>query len=191
LRRSTERCRRDTWTPQRGCSRREPTDARLLQTERLRSALPPATPRWGRSSTAMRKIELTVLALILPVAYGCGSTCPETEGGRRMWDAVWHNDAKALGDLLDRGAAPANGDNCGHSLRAANRDAPLHIAAWHGNTEIMKVLLAHGASVDPLDVGAYTPLHLAASAGQDQAVAFLIAAGANVNARSKEEARTA
>ena len=95
-----------------------------------------------------------------------------------MWDAVWHNDAKALGDLLDREAAPANGDNCGRSLRAANRDAPLHIAAWHGNTEIMKVLLAHGASVDPADAGAHTPLHLAASAGQDQAVAFLIAAGA-------------
>src|SRR5437762_1093789 len=109
----------------------------------------------------MRKIELTVLALVLPIAYGCGSTCPETEGGRIMWDAVWHNDAKALGDHLDIGAVPSSVDNCGCSLRAANREAPLHIAASHGNTEIMKGLLAHAAIVDSLDAGAYTPLHLA------------------------------
>uniref|UniRef100_A0A8B9NJE7 Ankyrin repeat and SOCS box containing 12 n=1 Tax=Accipiter nisus TaxID=211598 RepID=A0A8B9NJE7_9AVES len=54
------------------------------------------------------------------------------------------------------------------------------------STPLMKVLLAHGAEVDSLDVKAQTPLFMAVSNGHQECVKVLLEAGANPVARLPE-----
>lgn len=56
---------------------------------------------------------------------------------------------------------------------------PLRLAATWGCVRSMKVLLAHGAEVDSLDVKAQTPLFMAVSNGHRECVKVLLDAGAS------------
>ncbi|XP_061862898.1 ankyrin repeat and SOCS box protein 12 [Colius striatus] len=56
---------------------------------------------------------------------------------------------------------------------------PLRLAATWGCLRSMKVLLAHGAEVDSLDVKAQTPLFMAVSNGHQECVELLLDAGAS------------
>ncbi|XP_048338854.1 ankyrin repeat and SOCS box protein 12 [Sphaerodactylus townsendi] len=56
---------------------------------------------------------------------------------------------------------------------------PLRLAACKGHVRCLKVLLAHGAEVDSLDVKAQTPLFTAVSSGHLDCVRALLEAGAN------------
>lgn len=58
----------------------------------------------------------------------------------------------------------------------------LHCAAEMGRVEIITVLLAAGAHVNPRATDGKIPLHLAAMNGHTEAVKALLAAGADVNA---------
>ena len=60
---------------------------------------------------------------------------------------------------------------------------PLHIAAYKGHTDIIRMLLAYGASVDGEDGFFRTPLHFAAANGHTSVVQLLLDTGANPNAR--------
>ena len=84
----------------------------------------------------------------------------DTALGRLEDDAV-------LEALLDAGAAAGAGDRQGR--------APLHIAAAHGQTGAVRLLLAHGARADAADDWGGTPLHRAQDAGVAR---MLLAAGA-------------
>ena len=59
----------------------------------------------------------------------------------------------------------------------ANGFAPLHIAAFDGNTEVVKELIRLGANVNARGKG-YTPLDIASVGGHDSTVSALLAAGA-------------
>ncbi len=62
----------------------------------------------------------------------------------------------------------------------------LHWAAWHGQAELARAILAHGANVRAAtELGGYTPLHLAAETGSAAVVEMLIAHGAEVDARTR------
>ncbi|XP_071425547.1 LOW QUALITY PROTEIN: ankyrin repeat and SOCS box protein 12 [Pithys albifrons albifrons] len=56
---------------------------------------------------------------------------------------------------------------------------PLRLAATRGCVRSLRVLLAHGAEVDSLDVKAQTPLFVAVSNGHQECVAALLGAGAS------------
>ncbi|NXX10416.1 ASB12 protein, partial [Podargus strigoides] len=56
---------------------------------------------------------------------------------------------------------------------------PLRLAATKGHVRSLKVLLAHGAEVDSLDVKAQTPLFMAVSNGHQDCVKVLLEAGAS------------
>lgn len=58
---------------------------------------------------------------------------------------------------------------------------PLHWAAQHGHTEVVRTLIDNGTDVNARDVFGRTPLHLAVS--HPEIIALLLEAGANVNAR--------
>ncbi|PTB63230.1 ankyrin, partial [Trichoderma citrinoviride] len=87
--------------------------------------------------------------------------------------------------VLLRGASPDILDTYGW--------APLHLAAWNGNADVMRILVDGGADIElrkiwnqpPLfdryrtEHSGTTPLHQAASRGHLPAVELLLAAGAD------------
>ncbi|KAL6716642.1 hypothetical protein ACLMJK_006210 [Lecanora helva] len=58
----------------------------------------------------------------------------------------------------------------------------LHIAAEVGNTELAKLLIHHGATIDSLEAQGETALHFAARTGATPLVRLLLDAGAKANA---------
>jgi len=84
--------------------------------------------------------------------------------------------------LLDSGANP-------NSLVKSTLATPLHMAALHGRLDVAKLLLEHGAKLEPRGsdklYGA-TPLYLAAQNGNFDMVNELINAGADVNCRLRK-----
>jgi ankyrin repeat protein len=61
-------------------------------------------------------------------------------------------------------------------------DTPLHYAAWHGATNIVRFLLRAGADVNARGNDGYAPLHYAARYGKAAAARAVLAAGAVVDA---------
>lgn len=84
---------------------------------------------------------------------------------------------KQLLELLIRkggASAPVNEKN-GQQL------TPLHIAADRGATDLMEVLLKHGAKINALDGLGQTALHRASRVGQLGAVQTLLSYGADLS----------
>ena len=111
-----------------------------------------------------------------------GAVLPIGHNGRTLLHAA---SADGLVDvaqwLLDIGA-DAN-------AQADSRGTPLYIAAMNGHSEIVRILLGHGADVN-LKAAAmenYTPLHKASSGGHLNVVQLLIEHGADVHARDKNQ----
>jgi len=57
----------------------------------------------------------------------------------------------------------------------------LHQAAWHGEAQKLKSLIASGANLDARDARGRTPLHVATFARQRDAIRLLAKAGANLD----------
>jgi hypothetical protein len=104
--------------------------------------------------------------------------------------SAFSNDADTVRLLLSKGADPNSKDAAGFT--------PLLAAALNGdrNTEVVRLLLHHGANVNavcaetletvkngPLAIGLLTPLLSAAPYGNYETVSLLVNAGANVNAK--------
>eukprot|EP00111_Clytia_hemisphaerica_P001648 TCONS_00004672-protein len=74
----------------------------------------------------------------------------------------------------------------GCNVNQANKDkmTALHVAADHGNTEIMEVLVKANAELNVLDEMLQTPLHRAAQSDHTQACRVLLMNGADQTVRS-------
>ncbi len=59
---------------------------------------------------------------------------------------------------------------------------PLHIAAYGGSTDIVRLLLNHGANVNAEDLNGNSALHFAARKGQTDVARLLLDRGANMEA---------
>jgi len=89
--------------------------------------------------------------------------------------------------LLDAGAyAEAHIDTTEMYTRPPHqlKITPLHLAAWHGKMDIVRLLLARGAKVDAATRGYITPLHFAAGGGHLKMVELLITHGADPLAKT-------
>jgi ankyrin repeat protein len=88
--------------------------------------------------------------------------------------------------LLAKGADVQAKDKYGRTpfqrLSNTNLDYINHNALF----ELMKFLVAHGASVNDYDDEGNTPLHLAAEKGHADFILFLIEIGADINAKDRE-----
>ncbi len=111
-------------------------------------------------------------------------------GQRRLWPAardVIYANTSALKSRLDTGLSPDSTVSMGYPL---NMDISLlDLAIQAGQRGVIKLLLSHGANVNPPDeiaadgapLGPEAPLPLAASYGEDDVVKLLLRRGANIN----------
>jgi ankyrin repeat protein len=93
-------------------------------------------------------------------------------------------DAAAAGDL-DRIVAHVDEDPSLVASTSGDGFAPLHLAAFFGRHDAVRLLLARGADPDVVGKGwmTGTPLHAAASARHAEVVGTLLEAGANPDVR--------
>ncbi|MGO8673177.1 MAG: ankyrin repeat domain-containing protein [Capsulimonadaceae bacterium] len=100
--------------------------------------------------------------------------------------------AASVQDLLDKGADPNARGTVFHpsgpdrKATAAHGPTALMLAAWWGEADVVKVLLAAGADIEARDGHGSTPLMYAAGGDQTRssvAVAELLDAGVHVNAQ--------
>ena len=77
----------------------------------------------------------------------------------------------------------------GVALQLANMrgETPLHLAAFVGCDEIVKILIEEKVALNPQNVDGETPLHMAAWQGHLKTAQILIKAGASTSVRSKKE----
>ncbi len=124
---------------------------------------------------------------------------PSAASKRRPWEDWWkkkkHNNSKLLVaaekgekelviNLIDQ---KKHGDLAADvNAKGLDEFTPLHYAANEGHTEVVELLLRHGARVDAVSSTQRTPLHVACNRGLKEIAAFLLAAGANVNAQDKD-----
>ncbi|HEX5964917.1 MAG TPA: ankyrin repeat domain-containing protein [Pyrinomonadaceae bacterium] len=94
--------------------------------------------------------------------------------------AVFFGQSDVVTALLDAGA----------EVNAASRESmkvtPLASAAASKQTEIARVLIAHGANVNARAAGGHIPLHEASANGNVELVKLLIENGADVNAKTDD-----
>jgi ankyrin repeat protein len=106
-----------------------------------------------------------------------------TEGGRHFVVALGTGDPLLAEHCLKRVAAlqePARSE----LVRFVSREyanAAIHSAAWRGNIDAVRRLIALGADVDRPNRLGQTPLWLAASGGHPNIAALLVEEGADVN----------
>jgi ankyrin repeat protein len=97
-----------------------------------------------------------------------------------IFEAATFGDLDRLSELL--------GDDPG-LLEAVSGDGftPLHLAAFFGQTDAVRLLLARGAACDPAGAGwmTGTPLHAAASGSHASIVRLLLEAGADPNTHQR------
>ncbi|OAX55531.1 ankyrin repeat domain-containing protein [Xanthomonas graminis] len=86
--------------------------------------------------------------------------------------AIWHEQPRALGALLDAGANPAE--------PGMDQETVVHMAAMAKDPHYLKLLLQHGAPVDPVSArGHWTPLFRALQSKRDEQIQLLLQAGAD------------
>ncbi|MBN1271211.1 MAG: ankyrin repeat domain-containing protein [Candidatus Aminicenantes bacterium] len=98
-----------------------------------------------------------------------------------IFEAIVKGDLTTVKSLLEKdpGLLMAKG---------RNGVTPLHIAAFEGQLEIVKMLCEKGADVRAGDTQLGTPLHYAAYNGQDAVVGFLIDRGVDVDIKNESGA---
>lgn len=102
---------------------------------------------------------------------------------------------KSLGDVhaLARGGhvhrlrAMLESDPSAAKAKDAKGETPLHHAARHGDVEVIKVLLAHGADPNAKTPVGATPLHVARAFGEEKAAKVLVEAGAKTGSELSDD----
>jgi len=83
-------------------------------------------------------------------------------------------------------AAPSKADQVIVNHEDPNKEAPLHVSCRYGNTEIVELLLMHGANLSLVDGNGWTCLHSVCKGGHAETLAFLLDAGADVFLEEKD-----
>ena len=130
--------------------------------------------KWG----GIRKGMFVMYGILVLLFLGC-DTAPTT-----LKEAVVRGDAKAVERILSSQGYTMQMDQSG--------ETPLHLAAVRGYSEVVHLLLKHGALADAkVGEGAWqgwTPMHYAAQEGHAQVVRLLLTYGANINATTGDGA---
>jgi ankyrin repeat protein len=103
-------------------------------------------------------------------------------GATALHLAAGRGHIKAVQILLAAGADPNSSSGSG--------ETPLQAAAYIGRHDVVKLLLDHGARVDPREhLSGLTALHRAALGGDPETIKLLLARGSDVNAKESPNGR--
>ena len=97
-----------------------------------------------------------------------------------LMEAVLAGDREAAGSLLEQGADPDVHDT-------DQQWTALHLAARDNDAELVKLLLDHGAEVDPVDTFGNTPLWRAVFAAGEDTIRTLLEHGADPDRKNHSD----
>lgn len=133
----------------------------------------------------MKYVARFVFVAAIMFMAGCASlTAKDRTLDANLIAAVKDRQADAVANLLKEGANV--------NVRDRGGMTPLHWAAYSGDFEVLKALIAHGANVKTRQRGGeFTPLHFLAYTAHDhkhwrEETELLLAHGAEINARDNE-----
>ncbi len=148
------------------------------------------------------KPPFTGVVLLLLATAGCGDVRATLEDVARFANREFERqrDAESVrADTLLEASFKGNDEMVRHMLeadpkraseRVRSRDATgmtaLHLATWGGHTEIVRILLKHGADVNARDGSGDTPLMLAVRWGLPELMDLLLAHGADASIRDDQ-----
>ncbi len=118
----------------------------------------------------MRNILISFLVL-------CSMIIGQTAFANSIGEAIENDDMQALNRLLSEGA-DVNGEGSW---------TYLHHAAWHGNVKAIRILLANGAVVGPLDGNGQTSFDFLARNNDVEGVRAMLQFGVDINTRNSME----
>ncbi len=116
-------------------------------------------------------------ALMLPALFTvlAASAGHAQEAQARLWNAAVSGDTVALVQAIDAGAVVDSLD-----VRSnPNGRRALNWAAWNNRVPVIRILVAHGATVNGSNLTGFSPLHHAAESGSLEAALALLTAGAD------------
>jgi hypothetical protein len=125
----------------------------------------------------MRKIVFSALVPLLILAGANGVCLADVNDD--LFDAAQRGNGEKVKLLLTKGA------DINYKDKIVLGHTPMTIAAAFGHTEIVKLLLDHGAPVDQQNEDGVTTLQCAASTAKSEMVKLLLDRGADVNHRDK------
>ena len=72
------------------------------------------------------------------------------------------------------------------NAKTSQGNSYLHIACYHGHTEIARLLVESGQDINAVGTGNNTPLHFAAAQGHRSTADYLLSSGANVQLKNSQ-----
>ncbi|EXJ68497.1 uncharacterized protein A1O5_08290 [Cladophialophora psammophila CBS 110553] len=102
----------------------------------------------------------------------------DSEGVSPLWTAAQKGSVETVNLLVSRPNVEID------AMPTDIKRTALHQAAQGGHTEIVRVLLEHGANVDPKDLRGITPLWSAAQRGSEEIVTMLLQKNASADTMS-------
>jgi ankyrin repeat protein len=129
------------------------------------------------------KATIISAVVLIVVAVSVFFVWRATDHRAELRNLLMRGDAKGLDELLTKHPSLANAKNVDGQGQGWT---PLHAAAYMGDTEILKVLLAHHANTEARDKRGLTPLLWTTFGGKPQAAAALLSGGADINAKGRD-----
>lgn len=114
--------------------------------------------------------------ITLLVEHGANLNQADERGRTPLFMSCYKGHLKAVEQLLNLSDV-----QIALKVRNSDRQTVLHAASMRNHTEIIKILLTHGAEVDAVDIDRNTPLILAVIKGYKQVALILLDNGASVN----------
>ncbi|GAH88938.1 unnamed protein product, partial [marine sediment metagenome] len=135
---------------------------------------------------AISKFNLILVLLFILTVGGCKKKDlakyePEEYAGPEIHQMAVQGNVEAVKSMIVQNPALIH-------IQDTYGNTPLHLASYHGRTEIIKLLLRQGADVNARNNFGGTALLLASYAGCKDVVLILIEHGANVNTAIKDGA---
>jgi ankyrin repeat protein len=125
-------------------------------------------------------VPFLVALLVLGLGFAWWKLTDHTKELRR---ALYSGNVALTEKLLNQHPSLANAKDIDGQEKGWT---PLHVAAYTGDAEMVRVLLKHHAKVDARDKRDLTPLLWTAFGGKEDVAQVLLSNGADVNARGKD-----